>query len=403
MEVVFLIKTIEEGFSANALKELSVNNARVFLFSKTKVDQKFLSTNVVPFVFPENPILPLFSSLKLVPILLSDIVRKFSFQYCLQIRDNFSFLRQSEYLSNFLIKTLNKEYNHLNFKYISFWMDGYSNQLSLLKKSKKIKYAYSFAHGRDLFEWREPNTGKLPFKKFQLQYLNKVFSISNTGTEYLKNRYPRYRDKISTSYLGSYNLGISEFKKENVFTIVSCATIRDVKRIYLIAEALCLSSRKIKWIHIGNQNLNNTTDPSIPIYKSAIEKLKLNDNVEFVATNAMTNEEVYELYKKTSINLFVSVSETEGLPVSMMEAISFGIPLMGTDVGGCKEIITNETGVLLPENISAEQLVQEFEKFEDSELNSVEFRERVRTFWAKNFNIKTNYQKLQKELERVED
>ena len=400
MKIVFLIKKIEEGFTANALKELSANNDQVFLFTKTQVNPKFLSANVVVFVFPKNQILPLLSSIKLLPIVLSDMLRKFSFEYCKQIRFNFSSLRQSAYLSKYLIKTLIKYDKYQSFRYLSFWLDDYADQLSLLKKYGKIKHTYSFAHGRDLYEWRQLNSGKIPFKKFQLAHLSKVFPISKVGEEYIQKRYPRYSDKIRVHYLGSYDCGISELRKNNVFTIVSCATVRDVKRIHLIAKALCLSKRKIKWIHIGNQNLENTSDSSILLYKEAIEKLKLNSNVEFKATNAMTNEEVYSFYKLTSINLFVSVSETEGLPVSMMEAISFGIPLMGTDVGGCKEIITEKTGVLIPKDFSKELLLSELEKFDKSDFNTVLFRDGVRKFWEDNFNIKENYQKLQRELER---
>lgn len=45
------------------------------------------------------------------------------------------------------------------------------------------------------------------------------------------------------------------------------------------------------------------------------------------------------------------MSLSEGIPVSIMEAISFGIPIIATNVGGNAEIVNDETGVLIPVNI----------------------------------------------------
>ena len=47
-------------------------------------------------------------------------------------------------------------------------------------------------------------------------------------------------------------------------------------------------------------------------------------------------------------DLFVNMSLSEGIPVSIMEAISFGIPIIATNVGGNAEIVNDETGVLIP-------------------------------------------------------
>ena len=48
-------------------------------------------------------------------------------------------------------------------------------------------------------------------------------------------------------------------------------------------------------------------------------------------------------------DLLMNVSYFEGIPVSMMEALSVGIPLLGPDVGGVSEIIKNGyNGFLVP-------------------------------------------------------
>ena len=54
-------------------------------------------------------------------------------------------------------------------------------------------------------------------------------------------------------------------------------------------------------------------------------------------------------------HIFVNPSYTEGLPTSVMEAASVGLPIIATDVGGTREIITHgESGLLFqPHDIEA--------------------------------------------------
>lgn len=48
-------------------------------------------------------------------------------------------------------------------------------------------------------------------------------------------------------------------------------------------------------------------------------------------------------------DIFVNPSYSEGLPTSVMEAASVGLPIIATDVGGTREIIRNmESGILIP-------------------------------------------------------
>jgi glycosyltransferase involved in cell wall biosynthesis len=75
----------------------------------------------------------------------------------------------------------------------------------------------------------------------------------------------------------------------------------------------------------------------------------------------------------------------------MMEAISFGIPLLANDVGGCKEITNEKTGKLLSADVLAEEFVRSVEEFKQSEMNSERFRNSARKFWEENFNAQKNY------------
>lgn len=55
-------------------------------------------------------------------------------------------------------------------------------------------------------------------------------------------------------------------------------------------------------------------------------------------------------YSEHPVDVFINLSTNEGVPVSIMEAISFDIPIVATDVGGTSEIVTDETGILVSSN-----------------------------------------------------
>jgi glycosyltransferase involved in cell wall biosynthesis len=48
-------------------------------------------------------------------------------------------------------------------------------------------------------------------------------------------------------------------------------------------------------------------------------------------------------------DVFCLASHYEGLPIALMEALVLGLPVVATDVGGIREIVTDgEQGVLVP-------------------------------------------------------
>ena len=61
-------------------------------------------------------------------------------------------------------------------------------------------------------------------------------------------------------------------------------------------------------------------------------------------------------YEETPVSCVVNVSSSEGLPVALMEACSFGFPCIATEVGGTPEAVRDGvTGCLLGKNPSPEE------------------------------------------------
>ena len=106
-----------------------------------------------------------------------------------------------------------------------------------------------------------------------------------------------------------------------------------------------------------------------------------------------SQEEIRSYYRDENITCFISLSTNEGVPVSMMEAMAFGIPVVSTDVGGCSEIVTPETGVLLPKNYTHADVVNAVNTCADK-FSSPESRKRIQDFIKANFDAEKNYQKF---------
>lgn len=273
----------------------------------------------------------------------------------------------------------------------TFWWEEWNYALSYLKDRKIIENKLvTKAHGFDLFDERN-KFGKIPFREMQLKRTDRIFSISETGKAYLMQRFPNYAEKFTVSRIGTFDHGIGADHQGAQLLLVSCSSISQVKQLHLIPELLNKVKRKVKWVHFGD-------GPERPKVVSYIEKLPKHITVELKGNTP--NEEILEYYKNHGCSVFINVSESEGIPVSMMEAISFGIPLIGFDVGGVSEIVTNDTGYLITPD-DQEEIARILNEFDDDPAASNQFRTNVRLFWKTHFSAESNSAKFVDKLKQL--
>ena len=244
-----------------------------------------------------------------------------------------------------------KEQN-ANSVFYFFWGKGSCLLVPLMKKKIKGKVVVRF-HGFDLYEYR--NNDYIPFRTQLLKSIDKALVISNNGAQYLGSKYPSVQEKLMLNRLGTLQKGMSVQSTDGVLRIFSCSALIPLKRVTLLAEALKLLTIKVNWTHIGD-------GPELDKLKAIIQTLPANINVRL--TGWVSPEKVAGYYAGQPCDLFINVSETEGIPVSIMEAFSAAIPALATNVGGVSEIVTDQNGRLLDPNPDAYKLAYEIARFQ---------------------------------------
>ena len=268
----------------------------------------------------------------------------------------------------------------------SYWFFVTARIGTMISRIAPPVYMFMRAHRYDLYEERN-RLNFLPYREALIRKYDMVFPCSYDGEQYLQAKYPKYKDKIKASYLGTLDHGINPPAEDDVFKMVSCSRVEPVKRVKRIAEAMAELAGKynIEWVHIGDGS-------EFDQLESYIRKNKITD--QCILKGQMQNADVMELYRQSHFDLFINVSSSEGLPVSVMEAMSFGIPVIATDVGGTSEIVNTETGALLQENFKREELVSAIrEMIEQPELREKK-RNASRARWESYFQAIDNYEGL---------
>ena len=269
----------------------------------------------------------------------------------------------------------------------AYWADNLLTTACIMKQLYKPCKIVSRAHGFEIFE-EQTKYHVVPFRKFQSRFSDKIFADSKKGYSHLLQKQP-LSNIFTSSYVGTIDNGMAVFNENKIFTIITCSHIRNVKRLHLMSDILEHISFPIIWNMIG-------IGSDFELVKLTNSKLPKHIVINYIGN--ITNKEVLNFYKTHHANLFVSLSYSEGLPVSMMEALSFGIPIMSTDVGGCSEICNDNTGILIPKDFDAKKVADKITEFKNSKKNNLEFRNQCKDYWNKNFNAETNYSRFSKEI-----
>lgn len=262
----------------------------------------------------------------------------------------------------------------------------------MLKKERLIEKVITRAHGFDLYEERR-KYNYMPLKRQFIPGMDVVLTVASSAKLYFENNYLTSPSKVRVSRLG---VPISEFtskcSESTVLSIISLSYCITLKRVDKIIDALGVASellnnkQKIIWTHIGD-------GPLYEELKNYAEKNLSPLGVEWRMLGSMPNSMVKEIFKTNSFDILLNVSDYEGVPVSIMEAMSYGIPVIAPNVGGIAEIVSSNHGFLLPQ-MPTVQTIAEAIVFMSSQCKEESVRARAKSKIIDLYSADKNYRSL---------
>ena len=307
-------------------------------------------------------------------------------------------LYRAQLFESFLDKHIRQDGKEVSLVYFYWMVPEILGAVAFRKQSGRPLNIVCRAHRGDLYEDLRPG-GYAGLRAGIVAGVDQIYCISDHGRSYLASQYPMHAQKIHTARLGVNDPGYLNPQpgRDDSLAIVSCSFVVAEKRIHLIVDAIALllekdPSLKIKWTHVGDGALYNRLRDYV--------QATLGKRAEVVFAGYLTQQEVMRLYKEKAFDVFVNVSDSEGLPVSLMEASSAGIPIVATDVGGSGEIVNASNGVLLAANPEVAAIASALVMFKNREL-AFAYRKQSRAYWAQRFHASVNYHHFGQQLLQV--
>ncbi len=95
--------------------------------------------------------------------------------------------------------------------------------------------------------------------------------------------------------------------------------------------------------HIDAELILVGEGPEVPKIRQQVAKLGISDKVQFLGFR----KDIAQILAQ--VQIFTLISNWEGLPCTIIEAMRAGLPVVASDVGGVREIVIDEqTGYLIP-------------------------------------------------------
>jgi glycosyltransferase involved in cell wall biosynthesis len=194
----------------------------------------------------------------------------------------------------------------------------------------------------------------------RIQKLIRNWSISSsevviTPSDHLKEFINRTNPKTEVLKINN-GIEITEFKRSKTplheFNILINSRLVVQKNIHLVIEAM----GSIKNLDINLKIIGEGGE--FERLENIITDLKIQNRVKMIGK--VENNLISE-FLKTS-NLFIQASDYEGLPHSILEAINYEVPILSTEVGGCKDLLDNgDRGFIISSPQNKQQIAEKID------------------------------------------
>lgn len=385
------------------------NTETAFLQHEIKYLEKKFEVTIVPYGFNRNstfiPGYKIDTSLKFAlsdknkreklltcmksRILFNELLsKKIHFWNIARLKRLASYIERGETVKYWFLNSYGKIAHTQRIYLYTYWNNEITLGLGLSKNPLLNSKLISRAHAHDLYE-NIHFFGYIPCFENNLKYADKFYPVSNEGLKYINEKYPGYGKKVSTEYLGVDACKSESLKSEDgIIRIVSCSYLIRRKRVDLIVKGIVSFIKRygyhISWTHFGNG------PQEAEIKTLAIENKS--EKFNFVFKGYVPNTDVLKYYSENPVDIFITASASEGLPVSLQEAQAHGIPVIGTAVNGIPEIVNERVGVLISRNPTPIEIADAIYFIITDKIRFMAMRKNSIKNWEIKFNADINYQ-----------
>lgn len=250
----------------------------------------------------------------------------------------------------------------------------------LLKKKSIVHF-----HGAEFDEFYNLESSKIQKKyiRYILDKSNLIIALGSSWKKKIKN----YTNTEIVVLSNAVEVPSNNFYNLNNKNIVLLGRLEQRKGTFDlldIADNILHEDLSFNLVLAGDGNLD--------VVKRKIEGLKFKNNVKILGW--INKEQREELLKNTAI--FVLPSYNEGMPMAILEAMSYGIPLVVSDVGDIPYVVKEgENGYLIKAGDKKQLEDRLLKLIKDNELRSkISINNYLKV--NKDFNLKFNLQRLSK-------
>ena len=303
---------------------------------------------------------------------------------------------KKDFLDEFINKTFQYiEEHEIDVVHAHYWLSG------LVAKEIQQKYKIPFiftSHSLGVFV-QENGLDRISAEKEIFNIADMVTASSKFEKDNLLNRYgvdklkihittPGLDKKIFKAYRG--------VKRNN--TILSVGRIQKQKgqlQTLDLFKSLQYRIKGLELIFVGGPS-GVDGDAYLTKMKNRIEELKIEEEVQFLGS--LSQKKLVKLMKKSTLLIHSAESETFGLVA--IEAHRLGVPVLSTNQGSFKEIISNNENGLVAKSFDDVQVYDFIIKlFEDDKYRSQVINNAVKSSLVFNWeitaeNLKKAYKKV---------
>lgn len=261
----------------------------------------------------------------------------------------------------------------------AFWFAFLSSQFA---RFFKIKYI-PILHGGNL-----PNRLQANPKLCKQIFENAYKLVSPSG--YLKYHFEKSGFTNVLHIPNAINISDYSFKERSLFS-PKLIWVRAFAEIYNPKMAIdVLSLLKQKYPEASLTMIGPDKDGSFSVVKDYANQL----NLEVHFTGKLSKEEWTLLAKDSDI--FINTTHFDNMPVSVLEAMALGLPIVSTNVGGLPYLIVhNKTGYLVDDN-DALEMANQIENVITNPQNAHEI-----TINARKFAVNIDWESVKNEWFRL--